>query len=379
MSKSFLTIGLFILIFISHDCSLFEPEYEYIGDIDKEINEILSREKIPSLAACIIHDTGIVWQNYYGYRDFANQKAVNSETIYEVASVSKLAIVTAIMQLSERGLLDINSDINNYLPFPVKNPHYPETIITTYILLTHTSGLAWPVDEDEVLGFYDDFPLDSAPPMRDWIPKYILTNGTWYSSKVWKNTVPGKRELYSNIGAAILAYLVEVVSGMDFNSYCKQNIFQPLEMINTSYAYSDLNMEKIAKIYSENYQTIGFRRQLAFPTHALKTTVRDFSHFIIAYMNKGLYKNKRILKESTVDDILKIRNPASGTCLIWDSYLGDWFGHSGGMSGVSAHVAFQHDKKIGVAIFTNKRNKLVYPGKRIHALIRRIANNYINQ
>ena len=54
----------------------------------------------------------------------------------------------------------------------------------------------------------------------------------------WKNKVPGERELYSNIGSAVLGYLVEVTTGTDFNTYCRQNIFTPLEMNNTSYSYN---------------------------------------------------------------------------------------------------------------------------------------------
>jgi CubicO group peptidase (beta-lactamase class C family) len=372
-------IGLIALLVQFQRCSLLSPEVENISDSDAEIHNIMAEHKIPSVAACILKNDTIVWQRYYGFADYENRKAAQGETIYELASVSKLVVVTAVMQLVERGLMDLNADINDYLPFKVRNPHYPEHRISTLHLLTHTSGLAWPVDDLEVPGFYYYYPLDSAPPLSEWLPQYILASGNRYSPSVWKNSIPGRRELYSNIGTALLGYIVERVSGIDFNSYCRRNIFEPLEMTNTSYAYSDLEMEKVARLYSDNYTVIGYYRQLHFPAHSLKSSVEDFSHFMIAYMNGGQYGTSRILSEKKVAEILTMQNPASGLCLLWDCDLGNWYGHSGGEPGISTRAEFQRDARVGVLIFSNTRNKLVYPGTRIHALIRREAQKYLNE
>jgi len=94
-------------------------------------------------------------------------------------------------------------------------------------------------------------------------------------------------------------------------------------------------------------------------------------------MNGGTYKGTQILKESTISTILRINNPASGTCLIWVKSLGNWYGHSGGEPGVDAQVEFYPEKKTGLIIFSNKRTGMVYPGQRIHAMIRRIAEGYL--
>ena len=90
------------------------------------------------------------------------------------------------------------------------------------MLLTHRSGLAWPNDEDP--DFYEIYPNDSAPPLFPWIKEYIVPGGSEYISRIWKLTLPGAFELYSNIGAALLGHIVEAVSGEDFNEYCKSHI-----------------------------------------------------------------------------------------------------------------------------------------------------------
>ena len=104
--------------------------------------------------------------------------------------------------------------------------------------------------------------------------------------------------------------------------------------------------------------------------------MEDYSHLLIAYINGGTYNGIRILQENTISTILKINNPASGTCLIWNIRLGDWCEHQGGEPGAAAQVEFHPGKKVAMIIFSNKRNSAVYLGNKIHAVMRRIANNH---
>ena len=374
--KKIYWLSLFLLqMLLSNTCSVIDPEVEEFTDFDAEIRKEMGGYQIPSLSACVIKNDEIVWAKYYENSAVNNSKP-DSNSIYSVASVSKTILVTAVMQLFEQELINLDADVNEYLPISIRNPNYPNNKITIRMLLTHTSGLSWPKDDYEVPGFYNYYPLDSAPPLDEWIPQYLLPGGSHYVNTVWKNTAPGERELYSNIGTAVLGYMVEVITGQDFNTYCMQNIFIPLEMNNTSYAYADLDMNNVVNIYWENYQQIEHFRQLHFPAQSLKTTIDDYSRLLIAYMNGGTYRGTRILQENTVEQILKIHNPASGICLIWKKTVGGWYEHQGGEPGVAAQVEFHPEKKVALIIFSNKRTGEVYAGNKIHAMIRRVANNY---
>ena len=110
-------------------------------DIDVEIQKVMAENDLPSVSACVIKDNTITWKQSYGYCDKENQVEATDETIYHVASISKLAIATAIMQLEEQGLINIDNDINNYIPVSIRNPRFPDTPITIRMLLTHTSGI----------------------------------------------------------------------------------------------------------------------------------------------------------------------------------------------------------------------------------------------
>jgi len=92
-------------------------------DIDAEIQQLMIDYGLPSVSACVIKGNQVVWSGYYGYADNENLVGASEETIYHIASISKLFIATAIMQLSDQGKLNIDDDINNYLPSPMRNPH----------------------------------------------------------------------------------------------------------------------------------------------------------------------------------------------------------------------------------------------------------------
>lgn len=377
MRKFLIIILIGFPLFLLQKCSSpFEPELQQYADLESEIGREVSVNGIPSLAAWVVKDDSVVWQKHYGFADVASQRKADNNTIYGVASVSKLIVVTAVMQLKEQRLIDLNVDVNDYLPFSVRNPKFPEEKISPYHLLTHTSGLNWPESDDEVPAYYQEYSLDSAPPLAEWLPEFILPEGARYVPAVWLNSRPGEREWYSNIGVTLLAYLVEVVSQLDYNAYCKQYIFEPLEMYNTSYNYADLSYDNLATLYDHPQHSIKFYRYGGYPAGSLKSTIEDFSHLIVAYMNRGQYKGKRILAENTVNEILQIRNPASGLCLIWYRSLGGWFGHAGGSPGVAAYAEFQPEHNVGMMILSNYRHSTVYPGNKTHALVRRIVRGY---
>jgi CubicO group peptidase (beta-lactamase class C family) len=345
--------------------------------IDKAIAAEMSRFNIPSIVTCVIKKDKIVWEKAYGYANIEKKVPATSRTIYPIASISKLVTSVAVLQLHERNILDIDKDINIYLPFSVRNPHYPDKIITPRLLLTHRSGLAWPIyDEDP--DFYEIYPNDSVPDLGGWLKNYITPGGKNFKSKTWKNTEPGKIELYSNIGAALLGYLVEVVSKTDFNTYCENNIFKPLDMPNTSFRISKLKKELSAMPYYENLTPIEHYSVPFYPSTTIKSPLHEFSHFLIAMMNSGTYKNKRILKEKTVNEILRVQYPNSWLGLMWWKYKGDWFGGEGGFLGSSSLAIFQRTKKVAILIFSNRTELRSFypPDGRIYKLIYKKAMQF---
>lgn len=368
---------IYIIVFFVVAVFLFSCEKEVPKhDIDAEIQKVMVQYDLPSISACVIKNNDIVWKQSYGYSNKENNIKATDETIYHIASISKLFIATAVMQLEETGSLDIDQDINNFIPVSIRNPYFPEVPITARMLLTHTSGIAWPQVYYEALGLWEHFGPDQAPYPSEWVPQFLIPGGIYYNQNSWKNNRPGSFELYSNIGSNILAYLVEQISGQNFRDYCMDHIFIPLNMQNTSYNYADLDLDKIALLYNDNNSIEAFFDDRIYAAGGLKTNILDLSRFLMAYINKGELDGQRIQEENTINKMWKIQSEVSGICLIWRASLLNWVGHTGGMAGAATIAEINLVNNTAYIIFCNKTTNVVYQGHEIYGLVKQKANEF---
>ena len=105
------------------------------------IQTIMNTYSIPGLSIAVIKNQNIVWENYFGYANISDEVLVDENTMFILSSVSKTITATALMQLFEDDLFELEDDIDNYLPFNVNHPDYPFIPITFKMLLSHTSGI----------------------------------------------------------------------------------------------------------------------------------------------------------------------------------------------------------------------------------------------
>jgi CubicO group peptidase (beta-lactamase class C family) len=197
-------------------------------ELDGFIEAEMQAQKIPGLAACIVKSGKIVWSKGYGWSNVKRRVAMDPEsTIQNIGSISKTVTATAIMQLREKGKFDLDDDINQYLPFPVRNPSHPDRLISFRSLLTHRSSIA---DSPAYSSSYacGDPGIDLAT----WIKAYLTVDGRYYVKEKnfhpWK---PGEKYEYSNVGFGLLGFLVERLSGEPFDVFTKRSIFDPLETL----------------------------------------------------------------------------------------------------------------------------------------------------
>lgn len=338
----------------------------------------MESKAIPSVVACIVEGDRIVWETALGFADIENAKPADRESLYTIMSIGKLFLATTVMQLWEQELIDLSADINQYLPFEVRNPNFPDKKISPYMLLTHTSGLAWPVDQDGIQDFHHFYYINEEPPLLiNWLPEYIIEIGDRYRPSVWKNYPPGEKELYSNIGTSLLALIVEQISGMDYRDYCEQNILEPLDMNNSGFRLNNLNEELLTTPYYDNNRPFGYYTCRHYPAGFLSSNIEDFSHFMLAMLNNGSYNGNRILKSESIDKMLELQNPTTGTALLWAHCIGDCIGHLGGGTGFSTWAEWHFENKSGFFIFSNKVNGLIAPKGKIYELVKNESKRHM--
>jgi CubicO group peptidase (beta-lactamase class C family) len=189
--------------------------------LDSLLNRINKRHDFHG-AVLVAKNKKIVYQNQVGYADFRKKTLINSESTFQLASVSKQFTAAAIMQLKEKNKLKLTDSVNTYFPdFPYKN-------ITIRNLLNHTSGLPkyfWVAEHEW---------KDNKPPTNKDLMEVLPI------SKAQRFFKPGRNFDYSNTGYFVLASIIEKITGISFNQYLQKNIFEPLNMKN-SYVYSYQN------------------------------------------------------------------------------------------------------------------------------------------
>ncbi len=318
----------------------------------------------PSIATCIIKNDTIVWSKGYGYYDLENKKPTTEDILYLQASVSKTVTATALMQLYEQGLFELDDDINDYIPFELRNPNHPDMPITIKMILSHRSSLA-----DDNLYWLCLSYLPGDPDVPDypdpWLENYLTSSGSAYSPSTWSKDKPGEKYYYANVGYSLIGYLVEILSGQNFNEYCKEHIFTPLEMYNSSFRLRDHNISKIAIPYEHKkdgyFPHPHYGIYVIHPAITLRTSVEEYSHFLIAFMNGGIWNSIRILNESTVELMHTAHfspedkhNYGLGWQIKTDKFGKKEISHSGGYVGVHDLITILPDKDVAVIIFANE-------------------------
>src|SRR5215475_8473057 len=182
----------------------------------------LERSDVAGASVLVMKDGKLLLQKGYGYSNFKDKKPVDpTATIFRLASISKLFTWVAIMQLQERGKLDLDTDINQYLDFQIRSAFGRPVTIRN--LMTHTGGFEETVRD--IILVNGKQPANQVPSLRDFLirnqPRRLFPPGI----------VPG----YSNYGVGLGSYIVQRISGQRFEQYVADRIFTPLGMTHSTF------------------------------------------------------------------------------------------------------------------------------------------------
>ena len=358
------TVGRFVLLGMSLSligCVALERPAE----IDAYLQDRMDSAGIPGMAVGVIRSGDLAYTGYFGYADIESERPVSSDTRFMIASVSKTVTSAALMLLESRGQIDIDRSISDYLPFEVSHPRQGERVITARMLLTHTSGIVDNWDVLDALYTIADGGGDSNVGLERLIRGYVLPGGEYYSATAnFASGAPGTIHSYSNIGFAMIGYLVEVVSGMPFDQFCENELFEPLGMTSTSWFLEGLDPLTIATPYAFDGDTpspLPHYGYATYPDGQLRTTIEDYARFLQVFLRHEV----DVLSRSTVDEILRIQDEDTHRwqAIAWnydetESFLVNLHlphrpAHSGGDPGVATFTMIDPVTGGGFIVFTN--------------------------
>lgn len=326
------------------------------SDLDTCLTEYFKAKEIPSISAGAALNGNIIWLGARGYSDIENFVYATTNTVYRIASISKSITAVAIMQLVEKGKINLDEDAIKYLPYFSKK----KWKFTTRQLLNHTAGIrTYRNGEFDSKEFFES--------TKDAID-FIVKDSLEYE--------PGTKYLYTTLGYNLLAGIIEYVSGLSLLDYYKTYIFSPAEMYSTTI---EVQQEIIAN-RARGYIKDDFRKTKNAPLADLSikysgggivSNAADLLKFAINLLN-GKLLNRVYLDSMLIPSKLK-----NGTVLtyglgflIGSDENGKYFMHTGGGTGFTSQLIVYPESGVSAVHLINVRDRnLELPAKAIASIV----------
>jgi len=246
----------------------------------------LATGDLAGAVVAVVKDGQILTERGFGYADVATKKPVDPKlTLFRPGSVSKLITWTAVMQQVEQGKIDLDADVNKYLPADFQIAPRDGKPVTMRNIMQHAAGF-----EEQVKNIITEDPTQ---------PGYIDLLKRWTPTRVFD---AGTTPAYSNYATSVAGYVVERVSGESFYDYVEKHIFAPLDMKHSSMR-QPLPKELEPLMASGYILASGEAKKFEIvgpaPAGSLSSPGEDMAHFMIAHLQNGEYNGNRILKEET--------------------------------------------------------------------------------
>lgn len=368
--------------------SFFWLTTSYSQSFYADLNNTASDHNLVGMSVSVICNGEVSDIFHYGKADLSRDIDISDSTMYRIASISKMVTATALMQLFEDGLFNLDDNITHYIGFEVVNPHYPEDSITFRQLLSHTSGL---IDGSGYGDFLYDTYAQMPPPH---LQELLVPGGAYYTSDMWLFTEPGTYFSYSNLNFGVIATLIENISGQRFDLYVRENILIPLDIEGSFNVRHISNINNVAVLYrngipqADNYQgvypppfdstqyAVGNNGLIFSPQGGLRISALDLSKILIAHANGGIYQDIALLEQSTTNMMHEAQwtyngnngnnyynlfnSWGLGTHITTNTNMGDividginMYGHPGEAYGLISDLYFEKEKQFGLIFMTN--------------------------
>jgi CubicO group peptidase (beta-lactamase class C family) len=330
------------------------------GKLESRIDSVMKQYQMMGLSVAVVKKGKIVYEHAFGLKNIESKTPLTEGDIFRIASISKSFSATAIMQLVQAKKLSLNDDVSNLIGFHVRNPKFPDKVITLKMLMSHTSSL------NDSEGY---FTLDSINPGK---------NIHW--KNCYNNYAPGNGYQYCNLNYNMIGTIIERISGQRFDKYIKAHILDPpglyggyevaaLDSLKfaTLYEYDTTSKQFIAQPQAYNPRTneinnyvMGYSTPIFSPTGGMKISATDLAKYMTMHMYFGKYNGTRIISKKSAKTMqTKVSDNGYGLAIetVHDFIPGKIMrGHTGSAYGLYSIMFFQPKEKFGIVAITNGFN-----------------------
>jgi serine beta-lactamase-like protein LACTB len=314
------------------------------AQIEKAVSTFMTANSVPGVSVAVVQNGQPVWSAGYGMSDLEDSAPAISSTLYRLGSISKSITAVAILQLYERGKLDLDAPAQKYCPaFPQK-----DSPITPRQLLAHLSGIRHYNEDGK-----GDVPEDSARHFASMEDSLHLFASDPLLSK------PGTQFHYSTYGYTLLGCVLEGAASQKYVDFVRENVFGPAAMEHTQaddffaivpHRTRWYHKDKSGAVHNAGVLDSSYK----IPGGGLISSADDMAKFEAAILAD------RLLKRSTRDLMWTVARPTEGKpsqyALGW--FIADKFGvhtagHSGGQQGTDTDFIVVPDRNLGIVVLAN--------------------------
>lgn len=384
--RKFLNLALLCILFLSS--SRFQHTKaqtpSFITDsIDSYIQQGLKDWDIPGLAIVVVKDGKVALMKGYGVTDIKTQKPVDEQTLFMIASNTKLFTGTALALLETRGKLSLNDKITKYFPSYRLYNDTTTRLVTIRDMLTHRIGTKT---------FQGDFTFWNTNLSRSeimnrmWLLKPSLTFRQDYG--------------YCNSCFLTAGEVIPKVTGKQWEDFVQDSILTPLQMNSTMVLSTGIAQKPNAAVpYTTSFT--GTLQQVPYddwnnlaPAASIISNVSDLSHWLQMQLDSGKYKSTQVLPFATLlktrdinivtgsrkSSILPMHFRGYGLGVFGADYNGRAiYWHTGGAGGMVSNVCFVPEERLGIAILTNNDNQNFFEALRYQVLDAYLGVPYVNR
>lgn len=327
--------------------------------ISEGVKEIADKYKAVGVAYVVVKKGKIAEKGAIGYHNLEEKTPLEVDySVFRIASISKSFTATALMQLVEKKKISLDDDFGTLLGFPIKNPNFPDKVITLRMVLSHTSSI------NDVNGYFD---LDVINPEK---------NKDW--AKSYNSYEPGTAYQYCNLNFNMAGAVLEKLTGVRFDQYIKQQILDPLKLYG-GYNVGLLDQKRLTPLYAYstkknsfevqpsaynprtaeiNNYTLGYTTPIFSPTGGMKMSANDLAKYMMMHMNYGKSGKTRIIKKKSAQEMQTKLSEKEGYGLALTEttkFIPNrrMVGHTGSAYGLYSSMFFDPKEKFGIVVITN--------------------------
>lgn len=322
------------------------------------IEAMMKEIPVAGLSVAVVRKGKVIYTKAFGYRDLDTKEPLRTDHIFRIASISKSFTATSLMQQVEAGKISLQDDVSTLVGFPVRNPAFPDQVITLDMLLSHRSSI------NDSQGY---FSLDAIDPAK---------NPDW--KKGYNTYTPGKGYMYCNLNYNMAGAILERISGERFDQYVKHHILDPLGLYG-GYCVDSLDNNRFAHIYEYRTDSVKFITSPAAynprsaeiaahvpgrstpifsPTGGMKISAADLARYMIMHSRMGKYRGGRILRKSSAEEMQRARSEQEGYGLALTTSKNiikgvEMRGHTGSAYGLYSAMFWQPKDGYGFVVISN--------------------------